>query len=280
MADQLAGKTAVVTGGASGLGRAMAELFVQEGASVVIADLDAGRGEALAARLGPAAAFRRTDVAEREQVHGLVDFAVGRFGGLDVMCNNAGTPGQRFSRFLDDELTDFQRVMGINLFGVMVGSQCAARHMAAHGGGSIINTASIAGLVAGFGVLTYRASKAGVIQFSKSIAIDLAQYGVRVNCIAPGHIPTEMTSRVDAGMTPETAQRVREALDPVWLANQPLKQRGKAEYVARAALYLASDLSEGVTGMVLPVDGGITAGDPVNHMEALADARARALAGG
>lgn len=279
MGDQLAGRTAVVTGGAGGLGRAIAELFVQEGARVVVADVDAERGEALAARLGEACAFRRTDVADRDQVQALVDFAVARFGGLEVMVNNAGTPGQRFSRFLADELSDFQRVMGINLYGVMVGSQCAARHMAANGGGSIINTASIAGVTAGYGVLTYRASKAGVIQFSKSIAIDLAEFGVRVNCIAPGHIPTEMTSRVDPSMTPETAQRVREALDPVWLSNQPLKRRGKPQDVARAALYLASDLSEGVTGMVLPVDAGITAGDPVNHMEALAQARARAIGG-
>jgi NAD(P)-dependent dehydrogenase (short-subunit alcohol dehydrogenase family) len=279
MAGLLEGRTAIVTGGASGLGRAMAELFVQEGARVVIADLDAERGEALAARVGAAAAFRRTDVAERDEVQGLVDFAVERFGGLQVMVNNAGTPGQRFGRFLDDPLGDFQRVMGINLYGVMVGSQCAARHMAAHGGGAIVNTASIAGVTAGFGVATYRASKAGVIQFSKSIAIDLAEYGVRVNCIAPGHIPTEMTSRIDPGMSAETAQRVRQALDPVWLSNQPLKVRGKPDYVARAALYLASDMSEGVTGMVLPVDGGVTAGDPVNHMEALAEARAKAIAG-
>jgi NAD(P)-dependent dehydrogenase (short-subunit alcohol dehydrogenase family) len=280
MTGQLAGRTAIVTGGASGLGRATVELFVHEGAQVVIADLDADRGEALAARLGPAAVFHRTDVAERAAVQGLVDFAVERFGTLHVMMNNAGTPGQRHSRFLDDPLSDFQRVMGINLYGVMVGSQCAARHMAANGGGAIINTASIAGVVAGYGVATYRASKAGVIQFSKSIAIDLAEYGVRVNCIAPGHIATEMTSRVDPDMSAETAQRVREALDPVWLSNQPLKARGKPEYVARAALYLASDLSEGVTGMVLPVDAGVTAGDPVNHMEALAQARARAIAGG
>jgi NAD(P)-dependent dehydrogenase (short-subunit alcohol dehydrogenase family) len=279
MADQLAGKTAVITGGASGLGRATAELFVAEGARVVIADLDAERGEAAAARLGGACAFQRTDVADRAQVQALVDFAVERFGRLDVMFNNAGTPGVRASRFLDDALADFQQVMATNLYGVMIGSQCAARHMAEAGGGAIINTASIAGLVAGFGVLTYRASKAGVIQFSKSIAIDLAQYGVRVNCIAPGHIPTEMTSRVDPSMTAETAERVREALEPVWLSNQPLKQRGKPEYVARAALYLASDASEGVTGIVLPVDAGVTAGDPVNHMEELAQARARAIRG-
>lgn len=279
MGQRLEGKTAIVTGGASGLGRATVERFVAEGARVVVADQDAERGEALAASLGDEALFRRVDVSRREELQALVDFAVERFGGLHVMVNNAGMPGQRFGRLLDDPLDDFQKVMGVNLFGVMAGTQCAARHMAAHGGGAIVNTASIAALQPGFGVQTYRASKAGVVQFSRSAAIDLAEYGVRVNCIAPGNIQTPMTARTDASMAPETAERVATAVKAVRNSLQPLKRDGRPEDVAAAAVYLASNEAAGVTGIVLPVDSGITAGSPVNLMDAINAARAGALAG-
>jgi NAD(P)-dependent dehydrogenase (short-subunit alcohol dehydrogenase family) len=272
-------KVAIVTGGASGLGRATAERFVAEGAQVVVADQDAERGQALADALGEAAVFRAADVSRREEIERLVAFTVERFGGLQVMVNNAGVPGQRYGRLLDDPFDDFQRVMAVNLFGVMVGTQCAARHMAANGGGAIINTASIAALQPGFGVQTYRASKAGVVQFSKSAAIDLAEYGVRVNCIAPGNIQTPMTARTDASMTPETAQRVAAAVKSVRTSLQPLKRDGRPEDVAAAAVYLASDEAAGVTGIVMPVDSGITAGSPMNLMDAINAARADALAG-
>ena len=150
MGQELAGKVAIVTGGASGLGRATVELFVEEGARVVIADANADLGEELASQLGDAVAFKRTDVADAGQVQALVDFTVARFGGLHAMFNNAGISSSR-SRFIDDELQDFDRVIGVNLFGVMVCSQRAARHMAANGGGAIVNTASIAGINAGAG---------------------------------------------------------------------------------------------------------------------------------
>jgi NAD(P)-dependent dehydrogenase (short-subunit alcohol dehydrogenase family) len=247
MAQELSGKVAIVTGGASGIGRATAELFVEEDARVVIADVDADRGEDLAKQLGETAAFQRTDVADADEVQALVDFAVAHFGGLHVMFNNAGIPGGRPGRFLDDELAEFERVMAVNLFGVMIGSQRAARYMARNGGGSIINTTSISALKPGPGVLTYRASKAGVILFSKSIAIDLGEYGVRVNCIAPGLIPTAITNYDQAA--------VRRMM-------QPLDRAGSPRDVANAALYLASERSAQVTGMVLPVDGGTSLGAP------------------
>lgn len=260
MGDELRGKVAIVTGGASGIGRATAELFVEEGARVVVADVDAERGAELARALGDAGAFQRTDVAVADEVQALVDFAVARFGGLHVMCNNAGVSGAMVSRFLDDDLADFARVTAVNLLGVMLGSQRAARHMAKHGGGSIINTASIAALKAGSGVMTYRAAKAGVVQFSRSLAIDLAEHGIRVNCIAPGHIQTGMTS-YDMG--------------PIVRFTQPLQRHGTPRDVANAALYLASERSAQVTGLVLPVDGGTNVGAPANQLKQLLSARGR-----
>jgi NAD(P)-dependent dehydrogenase (short-subunit alcohol dehydrogenase family) len=277
LAQELSGKVAIVTGGAGGIGRATAELFVAEGAKVVIADVDSAQGEALAAQLGAAAAFKRTDVSNGDDVQALVDFAVSHFGGLHIMFNNAGISGAQYSRFLDDDLKDFQRVIGINLFGVMAGSRAAGLHMSRHGGGVILNSASIAGLLPGHALMTYRATKAAVIQFSKSIAIDLAEYGIRVICLAPGHIRTPLTSFAMPGMSPEVIERVKQAVSPVMDSNMPLKRHGKPEDVAQAALFLASDRAAQVTGIVMPIDGGITAGDPVNHLAEIQAARARVI---
>src|SRR5262245_13856555 len=135
-AQDLAGKVAIVTGGASGIGRATAEMLVAEGASVVIGDVDVDHGMELADRIGDAAAFQHADVSDADQVQALVDFAVERFGGLDIMFNNAGI-GSPLKRFLPDDLEDFTRIMNVNLFGVIVGAQRAARYMKEHGGGCI-----------------------------------------------------------------------------------------------------------------------------------------------
>ena len=275
---ELSGKVAIVTGGASGIGRATVELFVKEGAKVVIADVDTARGEELAGQLGTAALFKRTDVANQGKVQELVDFAAEHFGGLHVMFNNAGVSGAMHERFLDDDLKDFQRVASVNLLGIMLGTQRAARHMARHGGGSIINTSSIAAIKAGFGVMTYRATKAGVIHFTKCAAIDLAEYEIRVNCICPGHIRTEMSAYAAPGMSAELVERLKKALGPVTDVSRPLKREGRPNDVAQAALYLAGDRSAQVTGVVLPVDGGVTAGDAVNHLRRILEARTRALA--
>jgi NAD(P)-dependent dehydrogenase (short-subunit alcohol dehydrogenase family) len=224
--NELAGRVAIVTGGASGIGRGTVEKFVAEGARVVIADVDTDKGEALAAALGPDAFFCWTDVSEPDQVGALVTAAVEGFGGLHVMVNNAGVRDTTQRRLLDDDLADFHRVMAVDVLGVMTGTRDAARHMAANGGGSIINVTSVGGTQAGDGVMTCRASKAAVIQFTKSAAIELACHEVRVNAIAPGKMPT------------------------------PLKREGTPEDVAEAALYFASDRSRYVTGTILPVDGG------------------------
>lgn len=257
--QELAGKVAIVTGGASGLGRGTVELFVEEGANVVVADVDVAGGEELAKQLGPAAAFKRTDVAGADDLQAVVDYAVRHFGGLDVMVNNAGIGGSP-KRFLDDDLADFDRVMAVNVYGVMVGSQRAARHMKDHGGGVIINTTSIGGINAGAGVTSYRASKAAVIHFTRSIAVELARYDIRANCIAPAHIPTEINKSLDQGA--------------IVRAMQPLQRVGSPRDVANAMVYLASDRAAQVTGIVLPVDGGTTAGSPPRPIKDLLADRA------
>lgn len=242
----LEGKVAIVTGGVSGIGRGTVERFVEEGARVVIADIDGERGPKVAEELGASVAFKRTDVASMDDVQGVVDFTVERFGGLHVIFNNAGI-GSELKNFIEIDLGQFDRVMRVNLFGVLAGAQCAARHMAEHGGGSIINNSSIAGIGNGGGVMIYRAAKAAVAHASKAMAVDLAQFNIRVNCVAPGHIPTEITNY---------------DMKKVIELTQPLQRQGSVVDVANAVLYYASDLSAQVTGTILAVDGGTVAGPP------------------
>src|SRR6185369_76200 len=203
MVNELTGKVAIVTGGASGLGEGLVRRFAAEGAKVLIGDIDREAGAALAAEIGADAVFVEADVSDIDQVGRLVSTAVEQFGGLQVMVNNAGVSGIMHRRFLDDDLADFHQVMAINVQAVMAGTRDAARHMSKSGGGSIINLTSIGGIQAGGGVMTYRASKAAVIHFTKCAAIELANYEVRVNCLAPGHIRTAIVSKSAHGMDAE-----------------------------------------------------------------------------
>jgi NAD(P)-dependent dehydrogenase (short-subunit alcohol dehydrogenase family) len=245
MGTELAGKAAIVTGAANGIGRAIAELFVEEGGRVLIADVDEAAGGEVVSALGDAAAFARTDVSDASSVQAAIEHAQERFGSLDVMVNNAGISGS-FRRLMQDDLRDFERVMAVDLYGVMVGTQRAARAMG--DGGSIINITSIGGISPGVGFTSYRAAKAGVIHFSRCAAVEVAELGVRVNVIAPGNISTDINASFD------TASIVRRI--------QPLQRLGGTRDVANAAVYLASDRSAQVTGTVIPVDGGTTAGPP------------------
>jgi NAD(P)-dependent dehydrogenase (short-subunit alcohol dehydrogenase family) len=260
MVNELTDKVAVVTGGASGLGEGLVRRFVAEGAKVLIGDVDRDGGKALAAELGANALFLESDVADFEHVGRLVSTAVEHFGGLHIMVNNAGVSGTMHRRFMDDDLADFHKVMAINVGAVMAGTRDAARHMSKHGGGSIINVTSIGGIQAGGGVMTYRASKAAVIQFTKSAAIELAHYEIRVNAIAPGNIRTAIVRKSAAAEDAEKLEEFEEKIRAQMRADRPLKREGTVDDVAEAALYFATDRSRYVTGTVLPVDGGTVAG--------------------
>ena len=260
MSNELEGKVAIVTGGASGLGEGLARRFAAEGAKVLIGDVDSDAGAALAADIGADSHFVEADVSDTAQVSGLVSTAVERFGGLHVMVNNAGVSGTMHRRLFDDDLADFEKIMAVNLRAVMAGTRDAARHMSEHGGGSIINVTSIGGILAGGGVMTYRASKAAVIQFTKSAAIELAHYEIRVNAIAPGNIRTAIVRKSAAGEDLEKLEQFEEKIREQMRNDRPLKREGTVDDVAEAALYFATDRSRYVTGTVLPVDGGTVAG--------------------
>jgi len=250
MKSLLKGKVAIITGAAGGLGSATARRFIDEGAQVVVADINDQVGEELTSELGANARYKRTDVSIEAQMRELVDYAVDEFGQLDIMFNNAGFSGAVHPRLFDDDFADFDKVMSVNLFSVMTGSRYAAMAMKKQGAGSIINTTSLGALNPGPPILTYRAAKAGIIQFSQSIARDVAEYGIRVNCIAPGRIPAGMTFY---DMSAAIAK------------HQPLQRQGTPDDVAWAALYLASDMSLQVTGLVIPVDGGANLGGVLDN---------------
>jgi NAD(P)-dependent dehydrogenase (short-subunit alcohol dehydrogenase family) len=281
--QELAGKVAIITGGAKGIGEGTVELFVEEGAKVVIADVDAESGEALAARLGPSARFKRTDVSRREDVQAVVDYAIAEFGGLHVMMNNAAITENKYARLLERDFDNFDTLMRINVLGVMLGVQIAGRHMAKNGGGSIINTSSIGGVMGGFGFELYRASKAALFSFTHCAAIDLGEYLVRVNTICPGNIPTKMGafSRAEPGSDQAAMEdRIRDAILDVRMSRQPLKRVGGPRDIGQLALFLASDRSQYMTGQIISSDGGATAGDAKSVIAEVLEARERAIRGG
>lgn len=260
MSRELSGKVAIVTGGASGIGRGIVERFLAEGAKVVIADVQDELGGALAVESGSDAYFHHADVGDQAQVGELIAAAVATFGGLHVMVNNAGRSSPLQKGIFHEDFAEFDSVMRVNLLGVMAGTRDAARHMAEHGGGSIINISSIGGIQAGGGVPSYRASKAAVIHFSKSAAIELARYEVRVNCIAPGNIPTAILKKAATGEDRQRLEAFETRIRQQMRDDRPLKREGTPDDVAEAVLYFAGDRSRYVTGTVLPVDGGTVAG--------------------
>ncbi len=249
---RLDGKVAVITGAASGIGAGTARMFVDEGALVVVADLQDEAGRALVDELGGAARFAHCDVTNEDQIAAAVDLAVSEFGRLDVMFNNAGIVGV-VGRISEMPADAWDHTMAILLRGVFLGVKHAARVMQPQGSGVIINTSSTAGIVGGLGPHVYTAAKHGVIGLTKSVANELAPDGIRVNAIAPGNTVTAMTAAVttgDAGNTADTEQRIA--------SGSPLGYAGVPDDIAAAAVYLASDDSRYVSGHTLVVDAGQT----------------------
>lgn len=253
---RLEGKTAIITGGASGIGAASVRLFVEEGARVLIADMQRERGQALADELGAAAAFREVDVTQEADVRGAVEDAVKRWDRLDCIYNNAGFGGA-LGPIEETTVGEFDMTFDVLVKGVFLGIKHAAPVMRRQGGGSIISTASVAGLKTGESPHLYSVAKAAVVHLTKSVALELGQDDIRVNCICPGIVATPLAvGRTTA--TPEDLSKLAHVLRGA----QALGRIGQPEDVARAALWLASDESSWVTGTAQVVDGGAAAGRP------------------
>lgn len=255
---RLDGKVAVITGGASGIGEDTVRLFVEEGARVLIADIRDKKGQQLADGLGHGAIYQHTDVSQETDVKLAVERAVSSFGRLDCMFNNAGIPG--FSGPIEDTpLEAFEQTLGVHLRGVFLGMKHAAPVMKRQKSGSIINTASVAGLRTGHGSHAYSTAKAAIIHLTRSVAMELGECGVRVNCICPGGITTSIFG-VAFGLSPEKADQTVDLLKEPFTELQPIRRPGSPRDIAQAALWLASDDSGFVNGHALVVDGGLSCG--------------------
>jgi len=251
---RLEGKTAVITGGASGIGEATVRLFAAEGARVVIADIQDGAGERLASDLGGSAVYQHTDVTSEDDIRAAIARAMKEFGRLDCIFNNAGIVGA-VGPIEDTPAEEYDRTMAVLLRSVFLGMKHAAPIMKAQRSGSIISTASVAGVQAGDGPHVYATAKAAIIHLTKSVALELSEHNVRVNCICPGGIATPLLTPVlpagDGAM-----DVVKAALAQF----QPIPRAGLPEDIAQAALWLAGDDSTFVSGHALVVDGAMTAG--------------------
>jgi NAD(P)-dependent dehydrogenase (short-subunit alcohol dehydrogenase family) len=257
--NRLDGKVAVITGGVSGIGEGTVRLFVEEGARVVVADVQDERGHNLIEDLGASsAAYVHADVGDEEQVKGAVGAAVERFGRLDCIFNNAGFAGVS-GPIEETDMEGYDRTMGVLVKGVFLGMKYTAPLMKAQGSGSIINTASVVGLRTGMGPHVYSMAKAAVVHLTRSVAMELGEAGVRVNCICPGFIMTEIFKSA-IGLSDELWPGVKDFLTANFATVQPIKRMGMPRDIANAALFLASDDSSFVNGHALVVDGGLIGG--------------------
>jgi len=261
MTGRLTGKVAIITGGTSGIGRGTVDLFLAEGAKVVAGDLQDHKGEAMERELGANFSYCRANVAHEDEVKNLVDHTVKKFGRLDVMFNNAGMGGVG-GELHEIDMNGFDETVGVLLKGVVLGYKYAVPHMRAQKSGSIISTASVAGLQAGYGPLVYSACKAAVHHFSRCAALQLAPDFVRSNAICPGGIATSIFG---ANLGTQVADQLAVVMQEHLAKIQPTPRSGMPNDIAEMALFLASDASTFVTGQTIAVDGGLTAG-PMNTL--------------
>jgi NAD(P)-dependent dehydrogenase (short-subunit alcohol dehydrogenase family) len=262
----LEGKVAVITGSTSGIGARTAELFVAQGARVVIAGRREERGRQLARALGVAASFIRTDVSDEADVEAMIAHSVNVFGRLDCLMNNAGS-GSGYQEIAKVDLKRFDAVIAIHVRGALAAMKYAVPVMAEQKSGSIINVASVNGTRAGLGGHYYSAAKAALIHLTRCAAVELGEQGIRLNSISPGPIATGAFGKgagLEADEAEKTVELARAAIAAVVLPRyQPLPYVGTVDDIAQAALFLASDASRLVSGLDLVVDGGISAGWPV-----------------
>ncbi|MGH6679490.1 MAG: SDR family NAD(P)-dependent oxidoreductase [Bradyrhizobium sp.] len=254
---RLNGKIAVITGATSGIGLTTAEVFVAEGAKVVVAGRRVREGDALAKRLGDNCIFRQTDVTIEAQMHALIALTVEKFGRIDCLFNNAGGPAQT-GGIEGLDTARFDLAMATLVRSVMLGMKHAAPYMKKQGFGSIINNGSIAGRLAGFSSsIVYGAAKAAVIHLTRCVAMELGESGIRVNSISPGAIATGIFAKA-LGLSVEAAENTPPVMREVYQSAQPIPRAGLPEDIAYAAVFLASDESTFINGHDLVVDGAIT----------------------
>lgn len=258
---RLDNKSAVITGGASGIGEATVKLFAAEGAKVILADIQDERGQKIADNLGNSVIFHHTDVSREEDIEGAVAKAVEKFGRLDCMFNNAGFGGAGGS-ILNITAQDYDATMAVLLRGVFLGIKHAARQMKKQGSGSIINTSSISALQGGYSPHPYCAAKGAIISLTRSTALELGSSRIRVNSICPGGIATAIYGG-PASVT--HGDEIAEAMKTALADSQPIKRAGLPEDIAHTALYLAGDESTFVSGTSIVVDGAYLAGRMPDH---------------